>query len=123
MDAKPPLFSSDKRPENSRVLSSVMRNCPSEIPPITLSFTEIHCWTTDSSEKSIKGFLIGSEAIPKDHKTQNRVYNGSLGIKSLFMGLIFISFQRFFSNTFFQEHFEALSIYTALAVSLVQTKK
>ena len=34
-DAKPPLFSSDNVPKNSKVLSGVMRNRPSEIPPIT----------------------------------------------------------------------------------------
>ncbi len=39
MEAKPPLFASERLPSKNRVLSWVILSFPSDIPPITLSLT------------------------------------------------------------------------------------
>ena len=51
-DANPPEFSSDTTPRNRAIPGSACSNALRDMPPMTTSFTVIHCVTSASSSKS-----------------------------------------------------------------------
>jgi hypothetical protein len=69
-DAKPPLFSSDNVPKNSKASSGPTRNRPSETPPITPSFTVCQFWAASGAAKLRRGRSV-SWVATWPHKVHN----------------------------------------------------
>jgi polyhydroxybutyrate depolymerase len=70
-EEKPPLFSSDSVPWNSRVFLSVILNLPSETPPITPSLTVCHSLAASAPAKSNKAVGVSS-AMTKEPRTKRK---------------------------------------------------
>ena len=73
MDAKPPLFSSERSPVKSSVPCSVRLNPPLETPPITPSFTEVQEFKESSVSKEARFFSAAGRGELVKSATRARV--------------------------------------------------